>query len=48
MSELLKWFEKRRGAKVLTLMQRHLATTMSSVEDLEKAVKAAARGKQIR
>jgi len=44
LSELLKWFEKRREAKVLTLMQRHLATTMSSVEDLEKAVKAAANG----
>lgn len=44
MSELLKWFEKRREAKVLTLMQRHLATTMSIVEDLEKAVKAAANG----
>jgi len=44
LSELLKWFEKRREAKVLTLMQRHLATTMSSVEDLEKAVEAAANG----
>jgi len=44
LSELLKWFEKRREAKVLTLMQRHLAITMSSVEDLEKSVKAAANG----
>ena len=46
MSELLKWFEKRREAKVLMLMQRHLATTMSIVEDLEKAVKAAASGNE--
>jgi len=46
LSELLKWFEKRREAKVLTLMQRHLATTMSIVEDLEKAVKAAASGNE--
>ena len=41
MSELLKWFEKRRESKAMALMQRHLATTMSSVEDLERAVKAA-------
>lgn len=41
MSELLKWFEKRRESKVIALMHRHLATTMSSVEDLERAVKAA-------
>jgi predicted phosphate transport protein (TIGR00153 family) len=41
LSELLKWFGKRRESKAMTLMQRHLATTMSSVEDLERAVKAA-------
>ena len=40
MSELLKWFEKRRENKAITTMQRHLATTMSAVEDLERAVKA--------
>jgi len=40
LSELLKWFEKRRETKAITLMQRHLATTMSAVEDLESAVKA--------
>ena len=40
MSELVKWFEKRRESKALSLMQRHLATTMSAVEDFEKAVKA--------
>jgi hypothetical protein len=42
LSELIKWFEKRREAKVITMMQRHLATTISAVEDLERAVKAAA------
>lgn len=41
MSELLKWFEKRRETKAITLMQRHLATTIGAVEDLERAVKAA-------
>lgn len=40
MSELLKWFEKRRENKAITTMQRHLATIMSAVEDLEKALKA--------
>ncbi|MFQ6080860.1 MAG: DUF47 domain-containing protein [Candidatus Bathyarchaeia archaeon] len=41
MSELLKWFGRRREEKVLTLVRRHLATTMTAVEDLEKAVRAA-------
>jgi len=41
LSELLKWFEKRRENKAITTMQRHLATIMSAVEDLEKALKAA-------
>jgi len=40
LSELLKWFEKRRETKAITTMQRHLATIMSAVEDLERAVKA--------
>ena len=40
MSELVKWFEKRRESKVISMMRRHLATTMSAVEDLERAVKA--------
>jgi predicted phosphate transport protein (TIGR00153 family) len=40
LSELLKWFEKRRENKAVTTMQRHLATIMSAVEDLEKALKA--------
>lgn len=41
MSELLKWFEKRRETKATVTMQKHLATTISAVEDLERAVKAA-------
>ena len=41
MSELLKWFEKRRETKAIVTMQKHLATTISAVEDLERAVKAA-------
>jgi len=40
LSELLKWFEKRRESKAIEMMRRHLAATMSAVEDLEKAVKA--------
>jgi predicted phosphate transport protein (TIGR00153 family) len=40
LSELFKWFEKRRETKVLRMMERHLALTMSAVEDLENAVKA--------
>jgi len=40
LSELIKWFERRKETKVISKMQRHLATTMSAVEDLERAVKA--------
>ena len=40
MSELVKWFEKRRESKAISTMQRHLALTMTAVEDLERAVKA--------
>ena len=40
LSELLKWFEKRRENKAIATMRRHLATVMSAVEDLEKALKA--------
>lgn len=41
MSELIKWFEKRRETKALTTVQRHLALTMGIVEDLDKAIAAA-------
>lgn len=40
MSELIKWFEKRRETKALTTIQRHLAITTDIVEDLEKAITA--------
>ncbi|MEM2937032.1 MAG: DUF47 family protein [Candidatus Bathyarchaeia archaeon] len=43
MSELIKWFEKRRETKALATIQQHLALTTSIVEDLEKAVNAAIR-----
>jgi len=46
LSELLKWFEKRRETKAITTMQQHLATTMSAVEDLENAVKASVSGNE--
>lgn len=41
MSELIKWFEKRRETKAIAMVQCHLALTVGAVEDLEKAVKAA-------
>lgn len=45
MSELLNWFKKRREANALNMMRSHLTTTMSIVEDLEKAVKMAVSNK---
>ncbi|MEM2971051.1 MAG: DUF47 family protein [Candidatus Bathyarchaeia archaeon] len=41
MSELIKWFEKRRETRALAVIQRHLALTTSIVGDLEKALIAA-------
>ncbi|MEM3536473.1 MAG: DUF47 family protein [Candidatus Bathyarchaeia archaeon] len=41
MSELIKWFQKRKETKALETIQRHLALTTGIVEDLEKAIKAA-------
>ena len=46
MSELIKWFEKRRETKTLTTVQRHLALTMGIVEDLDKAIAAAIRNEE--
>ncbi|MDH5754371.1 MAG: DUF47 family protein [Candidatus Bathyarchaeota archaeon] len=43
MSELIKWFEKRRETRALTTIQRHLALTTGIVEDLEKAISAATK-----
>lgn len=41
MSDLVKWFEKRREKNALATVQRHLALTMEIVQDLEKAAVAA-------
>lgn len=41
MSELIKWFEKRKETKALADVQRHLALTTGIVEDLENAIRAA-------
>jgi len=38
LSELIKWFEKRRETKALATIQRHLALTTGIVEDLERAI----------
>ncbi len=43
MSELIKWFAKRKETKALVAIQRHLALTIGIVEDLEKAIEAAIR-----
>lgn len=41
MSELIKWFEKRKEKKALETVQGHLALTTRIVEDLQKAIGAA-------
>lgn len=46
MSDLIKWFEKRRETKALLTIQRHLALTTGIVEALEKAVSAAISGNE--
>lgn len=43
MSDLIRWFEKRRETKAITIVQRHLALTTGIVEDLENAITAAIR-----
>jgi predicted phosphate transport protein (TIGR00153 family) len=43
LSDLIKWFEKRKETKALKDVQRHLALTTGIVEDLEKTVAAATR-----
>jgi predicted phosphate transport protein (TIGR00153 family) len=43
LSELIKWFEKRKETKALANVQRHLALTTGIVEDLEKAIIAAVK-----
>lgn len=46
MSELIKWFEKRRETRALATIQRHLALTTGIVEDLEKAINEAIKGNE--
>ncbi|MBC7131116.1 DUF47 family protein [Candidatus Bathyarchaeota archaeon] len=41
MSELIKWFEKRKEAKALAIIKKHLALTMEIVADLERTFDAA-------
>jgi predicted phosphate transport protein (TIGR00153 family) len=43
LSELTKWFEKRRETKALSTIQQHLALTTGIVEDLERAIEAAVK-----
>ena len=44
MSELIKWFEKRRETKALVIIQKHLALTTGIVGELEMAIAAAIKG----
>jgi len=44
LSDLVKWFAKRKETKALSAIQRHLALTTGIVEDLEKAMGAATKG----
>ena len=45
MSELLKWFERRREERAIQMIKQHLALTVSIVEDLEVAIHAAIENK---
>jgi len=44
LSELIRWFAKRKETKALMTVQRHLALTTGIVEDLEKAMRASIKG----
>ena len=46
MSELVKWFQKRRETKALATIQRHIVLTTGIVEDLEKAIVAATKNEE--
>jgi predicted phosphate transport protein (TIGR00153 family) len=43
LSDLEKWFEKRRENKAIELVQQHLTIAATTVEDLEKAIAAATK-----
>lgn len=45
MSELIRWFEKRKETRAIGHVQSHLALTTGIIEDLEKAIRAANEGK---
>ncbi|NIO38062.1 DUF47 family protein [Candidatus Bathyarchaeota archaeon] len=47
MSNLIRWFEKRKEIKALETVQRHLALTIGIVEDLEKSIDALARNNEV-
>jgi predicted phosphate transport protein (TIGR00153 family) len=44
LSDLTKWFQKRREDKALSIVRRHLILTRTIAEDMEKAITAAIRG----
>jgi predicted phosphate transport protein (TIGR00153 family) len=46
LSDLAKWFEKRRENKAIELAQQHLTLAATTVEDLEKAIIAATKGEE--
>ena len=46
MSELVKWFQRRRETKALATIQRHIVLTTGIVEDLEKAIVAAIKSEE--
>jgi predicted phosphate transport protein (TIGR00153 family) len=46
LSELVKWFQKRRETKALATIQRHIVLTTGIVEDLEKAIVAAVKSEE--
>jgi predicted phosphate transport protein (TIGR00153 family) len=46
LSELIKWFEKRRETKALATIQRHLSLITGIIEDLEKAIMAAIKSEE--
>jgi len=46
LSELLKWFEKRREERAIRMIKQHLSITVGIVEDLEEAIHAAMEGKE--
>jgi predicted phosphate transport protein (TIGR00153 family) len=46
LSELVKWFQRRRETKALATIQRHIVLTTGIVEDLEKAIVAAIKSEE--